>query len=51
VAFVPNHTDIFRPEFDSLLTAFLNQRPDMMQRGVPGKTPPPPPTLKLQTAH
>jgi hypothetical protein len=50
VEFVADHTTIFRPQFDSLLAAFLNQRPDMMLRGVPNATVPAAPTLKLQAA-
>jgi len=33
VEIVPDHTTIFRPEFEALLIAFLEQRPDMMLRG------------------
>ena len=32
VDFVPDHTTIFRPQFEALLTAFLEKRPDMIQR-------------------
>ena len=35
VEFVPDHTNIFRPEFDALLYAFLNKRPDMMKKMAP----------------
>jgi len=51
VNFVPDHTNIFRPEFDALLTAFLNKRPDMMLRGVSNATVPAAPTLKLQKSR
>jgi len=50
VEIVPDHTTIFRPEFEALLIAFLEQRPDMMLRGrarPAGITVPAPPTLKL----
>jgi hypothetical protein len=47
VEFVPDHSTIFRPEFEALLIAFLDQRPDMMLRGRAGVPAPPPPALKL----
>jgi hypothetical protein len=53
VEVVPDHTTIFRPEFEALLIAFLEQRPDMMLRGrarQPGVEAPTRPTLKLNIA-
>jgi hypothetical protein len=51
VEFVPDHTTIFRPEFDALLKAFLQQRPEMRLRGralAPGAIPPEAPKLRLK---
>ena len=53
VEVVPDHTTIFRPEFEKLLIAFLEERPDMMLRGrarEPGVASPTRPTLKLNIA-
>ena len=47
VEFVPDHSTIFRPEFEALLIAFLDRRPDMMLR--PLATAPPGPRLKWKT--
>lgn len=53
VEIVPDHTTIFRPQFDALLIAFLEQRPDMMLRGPSLRTltaAPARPALKLNIA-
>jgi hypothetical protein len=47
VAFVPDHTTIFRPEFDQLIKAFLKQRPEMSPR-APGAPVPATPKLRLK---
>ena len=47
VAFVPDHTTIFRPEFDQLVRAFLKQRPEMNPR-TPNAPVPATPKLRLK---
>ena len=50
VEIVPDHTTIFRQQFEALLISFLEQRPDMMLRGRArslARPTPPPATLKL----
>lgn len=53
VEIVPDHTTIFRQQFEDLLIAFLNQRPDMMLRGQArpaGLAAPERPALRLNIA-
>jgi hypothetical protein len=50
IEIVPDHTTIFRQQFEELLIAFLEQRPDMMLRGRArsvARPTPPAPILKL----
>jgi len=47
--FVPDHSTIFRPEFEALLIAFLDKRPDMMLRSKAAS--PPGPRLRRKASH